>query len=1042
MSFDKYTSSFSQQLLSAGIQDPTAAIKNLDLIQDTIGIEPFTRLIPSILSALAKAADPDMALNHFERFAGALRDVPAFVSLCEKRQDILNSLITLFGASRFLSSYLVGLADTCLQFFEDPAFFSNTLDKKKIADQLATLMQPHPDEKSFFAILRTFRKQAMLRIALRDLLGKADLRETVEELSDLAEVCLQTAYEYFDAQLTKRYGSPLIQHPDGTVSEAGFAIIAMGKLGGRELNFSSDVDLMYVYSKDGETQGGRVSDGALVNRITNHQYFIKLAEKISAALHQVTEDGFVFRVDLRLRPEGQRGPLTQSLGGYETYYESWGQTWERSALIKARPVAGSESVGNEFLGRIAPFVYRKYLDYAAITEIRDMKQKINEEVIQKGRTYRDVKLGYGGIREIEFVIQALQLMYAGRDRGLREKNALKALHMLSLKGLITYQEHADLSKAYIFLRTVEHRLQMLDDLQTHTLPLDEQELRALARRTGYLDAHKETECLLRDYTEHTHKVRGMYDDLFAFTGEETKPDSAFKNFQMLFHEEASEQEVTAFLSQLGFCDPGKAYRNLILLREGPAFVHQTPRSRKLFFEIFPPLFAEIIASPDPDMAFNHLESFFSSRGSWEMLQVFMKLDRATIKMLIAVFSNSEYLSRLIISQPMLLQNVVGSSDFLQYGGDASFHFRLHSELEKKHDLPAKLDTLRRFKHQEEIRIGIADLLLNPPMSMVSRALSKLAEASLDEAFKLAAFEIGKRYGSSHSPNGFAIIGIGKLGGRELGYGSDLDILFVYEESAAPAHRGELSAFEYFSKIAEKTISYLSTMTQEGFVFRIDTRLRPAGSKGPLVQNMSAFKEYYVAQAETWERQALLRSRHVAGDRNIGRLFISSMQDVVYREYDPALLAYDILSMRRRMQEEVGKEGPSSYNIKQGAGGLVDIEFLVQYLQLLFGKDHFAIRIPGTSTVLRALKKERLLTNAEYVTLLHAYQFMRRLESRMRIVSNQATNMLSRDPAKLVSLARRMGYENDGTKAGRKLLSDYEQISLQVRTLFERKLHQT
>jgi glutamate-ammonia-ligase adenylyltransferase len=287
----------------------------------------------------------------------------------------------------------------------------------------------------------------MLRIGLRDLLGKADLRETVSELSDLAGACLQTAYRRIDAELTKKHGRPVLIREDGTTAFAGFAVIAMGKLGGNELNFSSDIDLMYAYSADGETEGVQSNDGAPSNRITNHQYFIKLAEKLTAVIGESTEDGFVFRVDLRLRPEGQRGPLAQSLGGYEIYYESWGQTWERSALIKARPVAGDENVGQEFLERITPFVFRKYLDYGAIAEVREMKQKINKDVQQKGKTFRDVKLGYGGIREIEFVIQALQLMYAGKDKSLRERNALKALHALSQKGLITYQEQADLSKA-------------------------------------------------------------------------------------------------------------------------------------------------------------------------------------------------------------------------------------------------------------------------------------------------------------------------------------------------------------------------------------------------------------------------------------------------------------------------------------------------------------------------------------------------------------------------------------------------------------------
>ncbi|HXY61928.1 MAG TPA: glutamate-ammonia-ligase adenylyltransferase, partial [Nitrospirota bacterium] len=509
---------------AAGIVDSAQASRNFELLQSELGPHCLSDLLRTLLNELSLSADPDLGLNNFERYVNALsNNAQRLITLCRVRSDILHSLVTVLGASRFLSSYLVNSAEDSLIFLEDPEFLVLRAGEELLFNRLAVLISEVRDDAGFTRALRLFRKQEMFRIGLRDLLGKADLQEIVGELSDLAEVCLKQAYQWVNDGLRKLYGKPLIQYPDGMVTDAGFAIIAMGKLGGRELNFSSDVDLMYVYQADGETRGVPSLDGKITNRITNHQYFIKLAEKVSAVIGQKTEDGFVFRVDLRLRPEGQHGPLAQSLGGYEIYYESWGQTWERSALIKARPVAGDEAVGREFLDRIAPFVYRKYLDYGAIAEIREMKHKINKDVEQKGKTYRDVKLGYGGIREIEFVIQALQLIYSGKDQSLREKNALKALHTLSQKGLITYQEHEILAKAYVFLRTVEHRIQIVDDLQTQTLPVDERELRSLARRMGYLVRGRETELLLRDYGDHTRKVRSIYDNMFSFTGEGQEP---------------------------------------------------------------------------------------------------------------------------------------------------------------------------------------------------------------------------------------------------------------------------------------------------------------------------------------------------------------------------------------------------------------------------------------------------------------------------------------------------------------------------------------
>ncbi len=1040
MTFDKQSALMTpEHLKSIGIEDAQGALKNLDLLGKTFGGETFTELLPHILNDLKLSADPDMALNNFERFTGALADVKSFAAACRTQRLLLLRLITIFGASRFLSTFLISSADASLPLIFPTEFLSQPPDKTALMNRLTAMLQECSDDTGYYRILRVFRKQEMLRIALRDLLGRADLQDVVSELSNLADVCLQMAWMRADEGLGKKYGRPMMEAVDGKGKEAGFAVIAMGKLGGMELNFSSDVDLIYVYARDGETEGVFSGDGAPQNKITNHQYFIKLAEKISAAINEKTADGFVFRVDLRLRPEGQRGPLAQSLGGYEIYYESWGQTWERSALIKARPAAGDAAVGAEFLSRITPFVYRKYLDYNAISEIRDMKQKINDDVKLKGKTHRDVKLGYGGIREIEFVIQALQLIYAGRDRTLREKSALKALHMLSQKGLITYQEHDDLSRAYVFLRTVEHRLQMLDDLQTQTLPADEHDLRTLARRMGYRMPAGEAESLLRDYAEHTKNVRSIYDQLFAFTSDEDAAEESSQDMAILLDPETPEQESVALLARLGFRNPVKAHRNLRLLQEGPAFVHQTPRSRKLFAVIFPPLFHEIITSPDPDMALNHLESFLATQGSWETIQSFVTLDISAMKIFVAIFANSEYFSRMIVGRPEFLQNLIDARMTSAAGTYALFARSLQDALSVASDITQKLDALRRFKHQSEIRIGVADLLYHIRITTVSRDLSKLAEVCIEAALRLAADETGRRYGITNGVAGLAVIGVGKLGGRELTYGSDVDILFVSSGAFAASSSGELTLPEFFNKVAEKTIAYLSTLTREGFVFRVDTRLRPTGTKGPLVQSIDAFVNYYETQAATWERQALVRARFIAGDRAVGSDFYTLLHGLIYKDFDKRSLAQDIIDMRKRMKQELGTEKQTHYNIKQGGGGLVDIEFLVQYLQLLHGKHHPRITVPGTYNALRALKREKLLEQDDYQSLMTAYLFIRTLESRMRIVANQATSELSRDPGLLHSLALRMGYKIDEVSPGHKLLSDYEHNSSAVRSIFEKVL---
>jgi glutamate-ammonia-ligase adenylyltransferase len=1027
-----------REFRDAGFVDRERARKNWVMLDQALGgrLEPLT---PALLISLGRAADPDQALNNLEGFVSVLTDASRFAALARDRREIFSTLVAVLGASRFLSTFILSEGDAVLDRIADSSYLSRPAGKSLLSERLGGMLAGAREDKDVLQVLRRFRKHEMLRIGLRDLLGIADLQETVGELSDLAEVCLQAAWERVDRDLQTRFGRPLTAPENGPAEPVGFAVIAMGKLGGRELNFSSDIDLMYVYGVDGETEGVMGPAGDVTHRITNHEYFSKLAEKLTAAISEKTEDGFVFRVDLRLRPEGQRGPLVQSLGGYEIYYESWGQAWERAALIKARFVAGDPAVGREFVERITPFVYRKYLDFSSLDEIKSMKKKINKEVEQKGRTTRDVKLGYGGIREVEFLVQALQLVYGGRDRGIRERGTLKALHLLSQRGLISYQEQADLADAYTFLRTVEHRIQIVDDLQTQTIPSDPRELRALARRLGYATPGGETDLFLADYADRTRKVRGMYDNLFAFAPKEESAEAQRAEYALLFDPETAEREAVAALANFGFRDAAKAYRNLMLLREGPAFVHQTPRSRRLFSEIFPRLFERIVASPDPDMALHHLESYLSAQGSWDSFQARVRQDALAEQTLIAVFANSEYFSRMLVTNPGLLDDIVDTSRVSGLGSKSSRLRELAVLIDRAPSLSDKLDALRTFKQREEIRIGMADLLSLVPQPIVSRYLSRLAEVILCAAFDLAVSETCSRYGVKKCFPRLAVIGAGKLGGRELTYGSDLDILFVYIEDDRGPALGGITAFELYSKIAEKTLSYVSTMTRLGFAYRVDTRLRPTGSKGPLVQSVAAFRNYYSSQAETWERQALVNARFVAGDPEVGRELMTLLSGLIYRETDARLLAQDISSMRKRMEGELGNESAGQYNIKQGAGGLVDIEFLCQYLQLAYGHSRPWLRVPGARTALRAISKLGLVSEEDYKVLMEAYLFLRLLESRLRIVTNQATSALSRDVEKLHALGRRMGIEDNGVSAGEKLLKEYERVSASVRSIFSRLL---
>lgn len=1026
------------RLHACGIVDLKSAIENLNRIKSRIGAEAYQGLIEKIIVVLRRTGDPDLALNHLERFVDALDSADALLEAVNANPRILEFLLVLFGASRFLSIHCISTAAESLKLLSNSAYLRRREEIGSIKDRLDAILNCVSKEEYFFSRLRKFRKQELMRIGLRDLLGFADLSETVSELSNLADACIDAACIWAGKNLRQRYGRPLVKFEDGGLKTAGFAVIGMGKLGGGELNFSSDVDLMYVYEADGETEGVPGPDGSFTGCITNHQYFIKMAEMVSAAIGRTTEDGFVFRVDLRLRPEGQRGPLAQSLGGYEVYYESWGQTWERSALIKARHVAGDDSVGREFISRITPFIYRKYLDFSAIVEIKEMKQKINREVQQKGKTFRDVKLGYGGIREVEFLVQALQLIYGGRDASLRERSTLRALHRLGQKGLLSYQEIAELSQAYIFLRMVEHRIQILNDIQTQTLPSSEVELRTLARRCGYLDAGREIQLLLHDYQKHTRRVRSIYDNLLTQpAGEEESAGES--DVMVLIDPATTESDALPILSRAGFSDPSHAFRNIYLLREGQAFIHQTPRSRRVFNKLFPDLFREISGSPDPDRALNNLESYLSVQGSWDAFHALVQHNPKMIRDIVAVFSSSDYFSRILVRTPSVFEELLQTCTESAVGISVFLRRSISDAINRAETITDKLDALRRFKHREELRIGMADLAGNLSFAAASRGLSRLADACLSAALELAAADSAKHFGGTESLKGFAVFGVGKLGGRELIYGSDLDIMFVYDKSRSDLPQSQ-TVFEYFSKTAEKTIAYLTSMTREGAAYRVDTRLRPTGSKGPLVQSVDAVVDYYAEKADTWERQTLLNLRFVAGDRVTGASLISALSSRIFQTYDPVLLARDIASMRKRMEEEVGKEDDRQYNIKQGAGGLVDIEFLVQYLKLKFGNSHPRLRIPGTMNALGVLRREKLISDELYALLYSSYLFLRMLESRLRVVANISSSMLIRDPDKLTTLAKRIGFTNSDVTSGAALLAKVDRVKKDIRLIFDQVVH--
>jgi len=1027
----------SSLLKSRGYLNPSRSVANLRLLTAFLPPALLGRMALTALSA----PSPDEALNGLER-----------ISACVSREDLLTVCSDPVSLPRLLaicgsSPFLVAILRRYPACFHE-LFLEKGIETARSYHESAALLRGMvPDQADFKALLpplRRFKYGEVLRIAARDLNGLAPLEEVTGELADLASVSLQIAAEACRGILVREHGVPLMRTPDGD-REAELVVMGMGKLGGRELNFSSDIDLIYFYSSDdGETAGIPAPDGSIRGKISLHTFFVKLAELISRAISQVTEDGFVFRVDMGLRPEGKSGDLALSLRSAEVYYESWGQPWERSAMLKAWPVAGSPDLGEQFLRMIEPFVYRKFLDYTLIEDMTAMKKKIDLSLARDRGGEVNIKLGRGGIREIEFFVQALQVVFAGKNPSLRPRNTLRALEALRDTHVISPEDCASLSEAYRFLRTVEHRIQVVQERQTHNLPAGDGEMRLLARRCGYLGRDGLGD-FQRDLESHRSRVSAIYGDLFL--SREKRKDEVAPETYVIFDANADPDLVKDLLAERRFEDVETAYENLLLLRDGTPRSHLPPRGRRLREEITPLLFQETAASPDPDMALSNLERFLRAVGSRTSFYALLAENREILKLLVSLFGMSDFLSKFFILNPALLDTMVSRS-FSPVKTRDEAESELAVLLGHAADFEERLDVLRRYRNEEFLRIGMHDIYGRLDQNSIAGQLTNLAEVSLSAARGMAVRELS-RFGIPRGVDEtgeerqalFSIIALGKLGGKELNYHSDLDIIYVYDlQGKTDGERG-ITNHEYFAKLGQKIISILSTPTREGYAYKIDTRLRPSGNAGPLVTSLESFRNYHRDEAQVWERQALTKARVITGEEKLRENIEGIIRDTVYGTGAAPEARREIHRLRMRMEHELARESVGSYNIKTGRGGMVDVEFIVQYLQLRHGRDVPEIRGVTTLEVLEAIHASSLMEGDDYRVLRDGYVFLRHLENRLRIIHDYSMNDLGGSRAYLNRLARRLGYDEKLRNPGEALMTDYERITESVRRVYDRILGQ-
>ncbi|MDR0702252.1 MAG: bifunctional [glutamate--ammonia ligase]-adenylyl-L-tyrosine phosphorylase/[glutamate--ammonia-ligase] adenylyltransferase [Azoarcus sp.] len=828
------------------------------------------------------------------------------------------------------------------------------LARKLDGNAMRTFIASHgDDEASLRPALRQLRAWVLCHLIVRDLAGLANLAEVTETMTALAETAVAHAHGVLRAALGARYGTP--RSPDGT--EQVMLIIGMGKLGGRELNVSSDVDLIFLYPEDGNTDGPKT--------LSNFEFFERLGKQIIAALAEITEHGQVFRVDMRLRPNGDSGPLVASLDMLENYFVTQGREWERYAWIKARPLVGEKTEVLQAIVR--PFVFRKYLDFGAIGAMRELHAQIRREVARRDRA-NNIKLGPGGIREIEFIAQVFQLIRGGRDQALQVRPTLQVLGRLAERGILKGEAVAELGDAYVFLRRLEHRLQYLDDAQTHDLPANGNDQGLIAETMRFADYP----ALLDTLERHRATVSQHFETVF---GEPDDAEDDPHDIADIWRNITEGDEAAAMLARLGYRDPDTAAARLAALRTGARYRQLPDNIRARLDGLMPRLIAIAATVRNPCDALARCLDLLDSiarRGAYlALLQQYPQALRRVVDLADASHWAAQYLCR----HPILLDELLDGSEQENAPDWPRFKLELAAELDTiEPDMERQMDLMRERHHIQVFRLLIQDIAGLLSVEKLADHLSMLADIMLELAITLCWRKIRNRH--RDAPR-FAVIGYGKLGGKELGYASDLDLIFLYDDEAPEAG-------ERYARLAQRVSSWLSSRTAAGILFETDLRLRPNGDAGLVACSLAAFREYQIKSAWAWEHQALTRARHTAGDPALGEAFERIRDEILRLPRDPQTLRAEVIAMRNKMRAaHAGKS--ALFDLKHDAGGLVDVEFLIQYLVLGHAHDHPELtRNLGNIALLGIAADLGLIPASLAAACADSYRGLRQLQHRQRL----------------------------------------------------------
>ena len=837
-------------------------------------------------------------------------------------------------------------------------------------------------EAEYIGALRRWRRREMVRIAWRDLAGWASLEETLSELSVFADTAIQSAYEHARRSLIVRYGTP--RSPTGV--EQSLIVIGMGKLGGGELNFSSDIDLVFLFPEHGATDGAR--------SIENEEFFTRLGQGLIRLLETPTHEGLVFRVDMRLRPFGDSGALVSSFASFEDYLQRHGRDWERYAYVKARAVTAADQYQEIYSNAVRPFVYRRYVDYGVFESLREMKVLIEREV-ERRELADHVKLGPGGIREIEFVVQAFQLIRGGRLRRLQTVSLLEALPLLDGNKLLPPNVVFELHSAYCFLRKLENRIQMLADAQEHQLPKDDLSRTRIALAMGVPD----WSALLVELDAHRARVSRHFKSVVFSAGREGENGSVQMDLGRFWDTQGEQASIAESLAKAGMADSDEAARLLLELRASGAVRKLDEPGRKRLQSLLPVLLTDVATGPEPLAVLRRLIRIIEAIGQRSVYFALLRESEGARRRLIDLCARGDFLANQIAAHPLLLDELLDERLLLVLPSRAELATELDvmmDQLPEANDPERQVETLRQFQRAAIFRVAVADLTGVLPVMHVSDRLTEIAELIVERAMSLAWQQMTAQFGVPMSdddaggrrPARICAAGYGKLGGMELGYSSDLDLVFLHDSQGEQQETSAAKPVDnqvFFIRLAQRIVHLLTMHSRAGRLYEVDQRLRPSGKGGMLVTNIVAFAEYQNKEAWTWEHQALLHARAVAGSPELRARFETVRMTALRNDVRRDKLREDVASMRERMRRELTRAKAGEFDIKQDAGGVADIEFLAQYWALLWAKDKPPVAMfSDTIRQLESVASADLVPQETVDVLTHAYREYRMRSHRLSL----------------------------------------------------------